>query len=50
MEKKYPKLKMSKEELQQYLLFKHRGKIAEPVKGKGTKYKRCRDRKIDTAF
>ena len=43
--KKFPKLKMSKDELQEYLLFKHRGAITEVKKGKGARYKRSRDRK-----
>lgn len=43
--KKIPKVKMSKDELQEYLMFKHRGSIAEAKKGKGAKYKRSRDLK-----
>jgi hypothetical protein len=50
MEKKYPKLKMGKEELQEYLLFKRRGSTVEAKKGKGTKYKRNRDRKFVKEF
>lgn len=38
--KKFPKLKMDKEELQDYLVFKHRGKKVEAKKGKGSKYNR----------
>ena len=44
--KKFPKLKMAKDELQEYLMFKHRGTITEVKKGKGAKYKRSRDRKV----
>ena len=43
--KKFTKLKMSKDELQEYLMFKHRGTITEVKKGKGAKYKRSRDLK-----
>ena len=43
--KKFPKLKMDKEELQDYLVFKHRGKTVEAKKGKGARYKRSRDLK-----
>ena len=38
--KKFPKLKLDKEELQDYLVFKHRGKRVEAKKGKGSKYNR----------
>ena len=41
--KKTAKLKMEKAELQEYLMFKHRGSRVEPKKGKGAKYKRSRD-------
>ena len=40
--KKFPKLKMSSEELQQYLIFKHKGKKVEAKKGKGSSYNRSR--------
>ena len=40
--KKFPKLKMDKEELQDYLVFKHRGKKVEAKKGKGSKYNRSK--------
>ena len=40
--KKFPKLKMDKEELQNYLVFKHRGSKVEAKKGKGAKYNRSR--------
>ena len=43
---KFIRLKMSKEELQEYMIFKRRGSSVEPKKGKGMKYKRSRDRKI----
>ena len=42
---KFTRLKMSKEELQEYMIFKHRGSVVEAKKGKGAKYKRSRDRK-----
>ena len=42
---KVNKVKMSKEELQEYLMFKHRGSVVEAKKGKGAKYKRSRDLK-----
>lgn len=41
--KSYPKLKMDKDELQAYLLFKRRGNVVEAKKSKGTRYKRSRD-------
>ena len=40
--KKLTKLKMSPEELQQYLIFKHRGSKVEAKKGKGSSYSRSR--------
>ena len=40
--KKFPKLKMEKDELREYLVFKHRGKKVEAKKGKGSKYSRSR--------
>ena len=43
---KFTRLKMSKEELQEYMIFKHRGSSVEPKKGKGMKYKRSRDLKV----
>lgn len=46
MKKKYPKIKMGNDELQQYLLFKRRGSTVEAKKGKGMKYKRSRDSKF----
>ena len=48
--KKFPKLKMNKEELQEYLVFKHRGKKADVVKGKGSKYNRSKECKIPKEF
>ena len=42
---KVNKVKMPKEELQEYLMFKHRGSVVEAKKGKGAKYKRSRDLK-----
>ena len=48
MKKKYPKIKMGKDELQQYLLFKRRGNTVEAKKGKGAKYKRSRDSRFST--
>ena len=44
--KKFPKLKMEKTELQEYLIFKHRGKKVEVKKGKGSKYNRNRFKTI----
>ena len=41
----FTRLKMTKEELQQYMIFKRRGSVVEAKKGKGAKYKRTRDRK-----
>ena len=46
--KKIAKLKMNKEELQEYMIFKHRGSRIEAKKGKGAKYKRSRDLKAFT--
>lgn len=40
---KFTRLKMTKDELQEYLMFKHRGSVVEAKKGKGAKYKRSRD-------
>lgn len=40
--KKFPKLKMEKTELQEYLIFKHRGKKVEAKKGKGSRYNRSK--------
>jgi hypothetical protein len=48
--KKFPKLKMSSEELQQYLVFKHRGKKVEAKKGKGSSYNRKEECKIPKDF
>ena len=45
MKNKTARTKMEKEELQEYLMFKHRGSIVEAKKGKGAKYKRSRDLK-----
>ena len=42
---KFIRQKMSKEELQKYMIFKRRGSSVEPKKGKGMKYKRSRDLK-----
>ena len=42
---KFTRLKMSKEELQEYIIFKRRGSTVEAKKGKGAKYKRPRDLK-----
>ena len=42
---KFTRLKMSKDELQDYLIFKRRGSMVEAKKGKGAKYKRSRDLK-----
>ena len=42
---KFTRLKMSKEELQEYMIFKRRGSSVEAKKGKGAKYKRSRDLK-----
>lgn len=40
--KKFPNIKMEKDELREYLVFKHRGKKVEAKKGKGSKYSRSR--------
>lgn len=40
--KKFPKLKMDRQELQEYLVFKHRGKKVKAKKGKGSKYNRSK--------
>ena len=48
--KKFPKLKMDKEELKNYLVFKHRGKKVEAKKGKGAKYDRRKECKIPKEF
>lgn len=48
--KKFPKLKMDSDELQQYLVFKHRGKKVEAKKGKGSKYNRSREKQNNTAW
>ena len=48
--KKFPKLKMCKEELQEYLVFKNRGKKVEAKKGKGSKYNRRKECKIPKEF
>ena len=37
------RLKMTKDELQDYLIFKRRGSVVEAKKGKGAKYKRSRN-------
>ena len=42
---KFTRLKMSKDELQQYMIFKRRGSVVEAKKGKGARYKRSRDLK-----
>lgn len=44
--KTIPKLKMSEEELREYLVFKHRGSRVESKKGKGSKYNRRKECKI----
>jgi hypothetical protein len=48
--KKLTKLKMSQEELQQYLIFKHRGARVEAKKGKGSSYNRREECKIPKEF
>ena len=40
---KFTRLKMSKEELQEYMIFKRRGSVVEAKKGKGARYRRSRD-------
>ena len=44
----FTRLKMTKEELQQYMIFKRRGSVVEAKKGKSAKYKRSRDLKAFT--
>ena len=41
---------MSSEELQQYLVFKHKGKKVDPKKGKGSSYNRREECKIPKEF
>lgn len=48
--KKFPRLKMEKDELREYLVFKHRGKKAEAKKGKGSKYSRSRMKQDNTTW
>lgn len=48
--KKFPKLKMEKDELREYLVFKHRGKRVEAKKGKGSKYSRSRMKQDNTTW
>jgi stalled ribosome alternative rescue factor ArfA len=48
--KKIAKLKMEKAELQEYLMFKHRGSKVEAKKGKGSSYNRKAERKIPKEF
>ena len=48
--KKFPKLKMDNQELQEYLVFKHRGKKVEAKKGKGSSYNRREECKIPKEF
>jgi hypothetical protein len=48
--KKFPKLKMEKDELREYLVFKHRGKKVEAKKGKGSSYNRREECKIPKEF
>lgn len=48
--KKFPKLKMDSDELQQYLVFKHRCKKVEAKKGKGSPYNRREECKIPKEF
>ena len=45
---KFTRLKMTKDELQQYMIFRRRGSTVEAKKGKGAKYKRSRDLKAFT--
>lgn len=45
MKKEFPKVKMEKDALQEYLLFRRRGNVVEAKKGKGARYKRSRDLK-----
>ena len=48
--KKTAKLKMNKTELQEYLMFKHRGSRVEAKKGKGSSYNRKAACKIPKEF
>jgi hypothetical protein len=48
--KKIAKLKMGKAELQEYLMFKHRGSKVEAKKGKGSSYNRREACKIPKEF
>ena len=48
--KKFPKLKMNSDELQEYIVFKHRGKKVEAKRGKGSKYNRSKECKIPKEF
>ena len=48
--KNIAKLKMEKAELQEYLMFKHRGSRVEAKKGKGSSYNRKAERKIPKEF
>jgi hypothetical protein len=48
--KKFPKLKMNSDELQEYLVFKNRGKKVEAKKGKGSSYNRREECKIPKEF
>jgi hypothetical protein len=48
--KKFIRLKMSSDELQQYLIFKHRGSRVEAKKGKGSSYNRREACKIPKEF
>jgi stalled ribosome alternative rescue factor ArfA len=48
--KKFTRLKMSSDELQQYLVFKRRGKKVEAKKGKGSSYNRREECKIPKEF
>jgi hypothetical protein len=48
MDKRF--LKKNSEELQEYLQFKRRGHAVDPKKGKGTKYKRAREKKFNKEF
>lgn len=45
MKKSKEHLKKNGEELQEYLLFRRRGKAVEAKKGKGAKYKRAQKHK-----
>ncbi len=48
--KKIAKLKMTSDELREYLMFKHRGSRVEAKKGKGSSYNRKAERKIPKEF